>query len=691
MAGKRQHYVPRFLLRGFLADPDAEAERTYLHKRDDEPRLVGIRDVGVGEHFYSNLTGDGTKSLDDFITDIESGPLHDLSFVKSAPVGKSIQSGVAVRLISHLTVRTAHLRGMLQRATSQILDEMGRLFTDSGRVRAYLGVDDMGSNTISARITAELMNLAPLATAPDVPPTFLERLVAYFVREHFDEFLAKLGPDATEGLAQMQKGLRAIIRDGHNKALRQALPDLSGWEKGLEGMSWRTHAVAGAILPDCVVLGRELGQAFAPFMLCDKDSLDLVVLPVAHDLLLIGSTGTHSSIDISQLNAASAACSDRFFVAHRAHENGELSALLGERSRQTIDESIEEALSDVRNAGTRHRVEDQSAIYEVRSGAPVSFSLTCLGFADDRTASMLGEVAKTVVHELARSLPLSTLDGLTFAQDYPAALEGLDRGDPALGQSHSQARDYGRAVAKSVTVTRAGERKEHIVADAIIAEHLLSEDAALRAFATHVLVSSLADVAHTVLWAEQLGGAPAGPTDEVLRVVHPAIATAPSNYFCAREAAFADPAAGARYATLVLDSLKAAFDGMKAARLAYRQSNDLDELLRVALERTSFVVGHAAEWLGHRDGLSSETDFPGSGLPEDLSRHGLHHWLELLGRDLRGLYDITGQFTVMNISALARHAERLLWTFQVCPWLTGDGRVYVSVPMGDDARLPVIE
>jgi len=690
VAGKRQHYVPRFLLRGFLADPDAEAERTYLHKRDDEPRLVGIRDVGVGEHFYSKVTVDGTKSLDEFITDIESGPLHDLSIVKGAPVGETIQSSLAVRLISHLTVRTAHVRETFQKATSQILGEFGKLFTDSGRVRAYLGVDDVGSNAISAKIIAELMNSAPLAAA-DVPPAFLERVVAYFVREHFDAFLVKLGPDAIEGLAQMEKGLRTIIRDGHNKALRQALPDLSGWEKGLEGMSWRTHAVVGAILPDCVVLGRESGQIFAPFMLCDKETLDLVVLPVAHDLLLIGSRSKHSSIDISQLNAASAACSDRFFVAHKAHESGELSALLGERSRQTIDESIEEALSDVRNAGTRHPVEDQSATYEVRSGAPVSFSLTCIGFADEPTALVLGEVVKAVVHELARSLPLSTLDGLTFAQDYPTALEGLDRGDPALGQSHSQSRDYGRAIAKSVTVTRAGERKEHIVADAMLAEHLLSEDAVLRAFATHVLVSSLADVAHTVLWMERLGGAAAAPTDEVLRVVHPAIATAPTNYFCAREAAFADPAAGARYATLVLDSLKAAFDGIKAARLAYRQSNDLDELLHVALERMSFVVGHAAEWLGHRDGLSTETDFPGSGLPVDLGAHGLHHWLELLGRDLRGLYDIAGQFTVMNIYALARHAERLLWMVQVCPWLTEDGRAYISVPMGDDASLLVVE
>ncbi|HEX6010301.1 MAG TPA: hypothetical protein VFY87_00565 [Geminicoccaceae bacterium] len=47
MAGKRQHYVPRLLQRGFLDDPSDEVERTWLHRRGADARLVGIRDVGV--------------------------------------------------------------------------------------------------------------------------------------------------------------------------------------------------------------------------------------------------------------------------------------------------------------------------------------------------------------------------------------------------------------------------------------------------------------------------------------------------------------------------------------------------------------------------------------------------------------------------------------------------------------------
>ena len=103
----------------------------------------------------------------------------------------------------------------------------------------------------------------------------------------------------------------------------------------------------------------------------------------------------------------------------------------------------------------------------------------------------------------------------------------------------------------------------------------------------------------------------------------------------------------------------------------------------MVLETTSFVVGHTAEWLGHRDGLSTEAGFPGSDLSSNLHKYGLQHWLDLLGRDLQRLYDGDDGFTAENIYALAKHVERLLWTFQVCPWLTDEGRVYISVPFDD--------
>jgi hypothetical protein len=112
----------------------------------------------------------------------------------------------------------------------------------------------------------------------------------------------------------------------------------------------------------------------------------------------------------------------------------------------------------------------------------------------------------------------------------------------------------------------------------------------------------------------------------------------------------------------------------------------MDALLGVALPQISFVLSHAAEWLGHRDGLPDQDEFPGASLPNDLQAYELHLWLELFGRDLRNLYDADGLFTSAHIFALGRHVERLLWTVQICPWPMEDGSLYVTVPLGNDAH-----
>jgi hypothetical protein len=134
----------------------------------------------------------------------------------------------------------------------------------------------------------------------------------------------------------------------------------------------------------------------------------------------------------------------------------------------------------------------------------------------------------------------------------------------------------------------------------------------------------------------------------------------------------------------MLDSLISARRTIEEARLRYRNNEDLDSLLRAALPPISFVLGHAAEWLGHRDGIPEQDDFPGASLTAELRVFELHNWLELFERDLRALYSADDHFTSARILALSQHAERLLWTVQIFPWPMEDGSLYVSVPWGAD-------
>ncbi|MFO3796916.1 MAG: hypothetical protein ACK8QZ_06475, partial [Anaerolineales bacterium] len=144
MAGKRQHYVPRFLQRGFLDDPNHKAERTWFHRRNSQAQLVGITAVGVGEYFYSKLRSDGEKTLDDMITEIELKLLPDFLALKRLPVNQPIDSQVAARLTTHLMLRTAHLRSVFEQGASKVFDAAIPLFTDPEVVRNQLDLDKIG-------------------------------------------------------------------------------------------------------------------------------------------------------------------------------------------------------------------------------------------------------------------------------------------------------------------------------------------------------------------------------------------------------------------------------------------------------------------------------------------------------------------------------------------------------------------
>ncbi|AZO83699.1 hypothetical protein BOO89_08365 [Stutzerimonas stutzeri] len=507
-------------------------------------------------------------------------------------------------------------------------------------------------------------------------------------RERFDSFFEGAGPMIVQALTEMAKNIPVQIREAHNKSL-EAIQN-SRWEERLAELSWSTQEVVGAVLPDCVVLAREKGQDFTPLLLSDREKVELVILPLSHDRILVGWAGVKAPIEVKSLNAGSVACSDSFFISRCADDGAGLSDLIGQRPAKAIRASVDKALS-----GFRRRTGDVkvsgipvgSRVSETEDLASFSFSLTCLGFADSEIATRLGEIIKVIVHEMGRGIPLATLDGITFAFDYPAALMGLDRGDEAISPSESQPRDYGRPVAKSVQVFRGGESKSHIVIDSVIADWLLSDDEDNRTSAIHLILNMLADLGHTERYEAQLKGISVAAPDEITRMLHSTVSAAPGSYFGARESAFCDPKAGERYATLVRDSLAVAHETIAKARLAYRVSNSLETLLGEALPHISFVLTHAAQWLGHRDGLPSQDAFPGSSLPGDLKAYDLNFWLELFARDLRNLYDADGQFTSGNIFALSRHVERLLWTVQICPWPMEDGTPYVSVPIGNDAAL----
>lgn len=674
MAGKRQHYIPRFLQRGFLAERTDDAERTWLHRRGSAARLVTIRDVGVGEFFYSKLSGAGDETLDDLITSIEGNILVDLQKIRQAPWGQAIDPTAPARITTHLTFRTAHIRSIFQQGTAQILNRVSALFADSDQLREFMELDSVGMGRALSAIDEEL-NSSPLGEL--LPRPLARRVMAFYFRESFNEFHTSHMPMVDDAINMLVKTLPATVRNAHNNALKTA--KATQWETELAQLSWRTCSVVGAILPDCIALAQSSTGSLIPLTLREHQIPDTIILPIAHNLLLIGSKGDPVEFEIDKINAASAACSDSFFIASNSCESADLASLIGRRSSMSIQETIAKAMAEVLPHHSRQTSGTTALFVPTKQSSEFNFSLTCHGFCDQETANKLGEIMQAITQEMSRDLPLSQLDGMTFAEDYAVALENLDRGDPTLQPDKTRPRTYGQTISKCVHVIRNGNRKEHLVFDASVAQGLLDANDVTNVWALHVVVSMLANIAHSEWYEQRLLVTPDAPLDIVSNRLHVASATSPGMYFAAKTSAFADINAGERFAALCLDSLLSAQQAIRSARQVYLVNHGMDQLLDVALLHISFFLGHVAEWLGHRDGMPEQEAFPGSTFSEELKAQGLGDWLELFGRDLQRLYEADDQFTVENIIALSRHVERILWTMGMFPWPTEDGGLYVTL------------
>ncbi|HEL3777972.1 hypothetical protein [Stenotrophomonas forensis] len=687
MAGKRQHYIPRFLQRGFLASGNAtgSGERTWLHLRGDTPRLTGIRDVGVETHFYSRPSLDGSRTLDDLITDIESVFLGDLRYACEAAIEQPLDSDRAARLVTHLMLRTAFVRSTFNQAALGVVDEIVALVGTRESARAGFRIDDPTLDLASSPLVTAAVEAATEAGV-DMPLPLKQRVMGYVVREHFDDIFS--GMDATMAVFRklMTERMAKTSAEAHNKVL--ALEKQTAWEVGLGGLVWQIQSVRQVILPDCIAVAQIDGGDLSPLVMAGLDGLEVCIVPIRADRVMVGRRVGAALPCLDALNRSLAACADRFFIATTPMGVFGLSERIGQRAAEVMGSTVADAIAHLRPATSGQPSADaQARIAQAkRASAAFSYSLTIPPLESQVQVEVVQTLVQAAVYEQSLHMPLEALDGITFALDYASTVARFDRGDDALPPDPSQERDYGTPVAKCLTVTRDGQRKLHLVFDAKVALMLASPDKTEMQGGIHILASQLGHVVHDAAYQWPFEARGEHYPDATTALLYPAAATLPGQYFTARAAAYAAPSAGARYAELFRDAMASARQIIDSARLRYRVDANLDAFVAIALRAANHAMDHAAQWLGHREGLGGDSE-DGGLMAETAASLGLYEWLTLLGDDLRQLYDPEEDFSTARVFALTRHVERVFWIFQMFPWLTEDGRAYVTVPMGNDAAI----
>jgi hypothetical protein len=635
------------------------------HRRDTAARLVGIGDIGVADWFYSRKAADGTPTLDDAITDYEKGLGKQVRVLREAEPDTLVDASLAAETVVHLVMRTQHLRGVIGSGVTSAFTGVEALFGDPSRLGRMIGVDSPAmASAVGDAIRRSAANLVPAG----IPASFSERLFTATIREYGDQLVARIAATFEPLLPGLVGNLADHIRDAHTRLIAKPLSD-HGWVAALAGFEWRVMDGEDFILPDAVALSRERDGPLEPLLFTSAVDTKLVVMPVAWNRLLIGRRD-NAMLDPTTFNREAATACEQFFIARTPRDTDGLAERIGTGLATRIDSTICEILED---AETVHAISSTNLppipprrVIE----AAFSYTVRLADFGDEKLVKAYADLLHSVVGALARNLPLQDFDGTTIAADYHAALAGLDRGDPSLPPVVSAVLSYGVGVAKPVTVLRDGKRKEHLVIAESVAASWLCDDPILRACGLRVLAKMLAGIAHATRYEAAL--ATSFEPDMMTRLLHQCVAAAPSGYWSARYAAFIAPDHAQEDGDAMIEALAHAQREMAIARAAMSGSDDVGAASICAFECASAILTHAADWLGHRDGLAEGQIFAGDDLPARLEPYGLSRWIKLFGRDLAACYRDDGALDFDVTTSLSRHVERLLWALGVYCWPDGD-------------------
>jgi hypothetical protein len=225
-----------------------------VHRRSGGNFLASISDVLAQRYFYSRLSSDGSKTLDDMITEYENSLGDLLIKLRSIPIDGEADADVAAEVIAHLTPRSANVRRIFRSGIVQLTTAAAEAFADEDTVVTMLGLTEPEPNPTwndhIAGMLDEEPNLKTLLELLPIPKSLRDRVIFMAAKEHFvGRFDAKtLG--ITEAFTAVLDGLDDMVCDGHNKALGEGLIAESR-KTSLEALEWHIRAAPpeGAVLP----------------------------------------------------------------------------------------------------------------------------------------------------------------------------------------------------------------------------------------------------------------------------------------------------------------------------------------------------------------------------------------------------------------------------------------------------------
>lgn len=315
MSGRKQHFIPQSLLRGFGL---AKRKKTYVHAFTFDRGIFRPPTEGIGaeREFYSALSVDGDENtLDDRITNHE-GSLGDfLTRLRALPAGECVDSGATAEFVSHLIFRNDHVRKTIGFTTDAMIADIMRDFGDPASAKAMLGVGAGPSSPIAAAVREVVESHGPMLRATGIVDTEaeMEQALLRFAVENFDEVYAEIAEQLSAELPRLTANLPDMIANVQRDALDARLAPSLKVDR-LSALRWHIiETPSPLLLPDCLGVAIDPDGSGYPLPLADLSIGSPIFMPVATHRLLVGARHACPPVP-AKLNEIMAGCAWDFFV-----------------------------------------------------------------------------------------------------------------------------------------------------------------------------------------------------------------------------------------------------------------------------------------------------------------------------------------------------------------------------------------
>lgn len=340
MAGKKQHTLPKFLLKGFASKVGGKKNRKVLvwwYHKNHKPKEISTDDFARTDNFYGESVLD---SVDDKITKQEFKYSKLIQTLRTLAKDSQVHDILIPEFIAHLSVRTKHIRDVFTDFSSDFLETLFGFLTNSESLSVFM--NDYIKNHPEI-ITTELEKLF----APEIASLLRPFIPTQYRPESFSDFTEQIKQAGKKSIEKIPES----IKDGHLKSLEKSIAP-EARIKFYEQMNWFIlTSTSPLILGDFGCLAETNEERKLKVIPYELEGTESIFLPISKDKILIGTKSSKApSINFDEINEATAKCSREFFIsALFSAEFEKLQSAIGTYSDFDSNKEIKKIMDDIKN------------------------------------------------------------------------------------------------------------------------------------------------------------------------------------------------------------------------------------------------------------------------------------------------------------------------------------------------------